>query len=63
MTIELKNSLGMDTTNEVMFIMHIAADDDGSLKVKKVEDFRDSKVYLEIREAITAAIAAAQANK
>ena len=53
----------MDTTHEVMFIMHIAADDDGSLKVKKVEDFRDSKVYLEIREAMTAEIAAAQANK
>ena len=46
-----------------MFIVHIVADEDGSLKIKKLEDFRDSKVYSEIREAMTAAIAAAQANK
>ena len=43
--------------------MHTVADDDGSLKVKKLEEFQDSKGYSEIREAMTAAIAAAQANK
>ena len=59
----MKSSLEIDTTHESMFIVHIVADDDGSLKIKKLEDFRDSKVYLEIREAMTAAIAAAQANK
>ena len=59
----MKSPLGRDTTQETIFIAHIVADDDGSLKVKKLEEFRDSKVYLEIREAMTAAIAAAQANK
>ena len=58
----MKSSLGKDTTNESIFIVHTVADDDGSLKVKKLEEFRDSKVYLEIREAQTAAIAADQAN-
>ena len=46
-----------------MFIIHIVVDEDGSLKIKKIEDFRDSKVTLELRDAMTAAIAAAQANK
>ena len=59
----MKSSQGIDsTTNESIFILHTVADDDGSLKVKKLEEFRDSKVYLKIREAMTAAIAAAQAN-
>ena len=59
----MKSSLGIDTTHESIFIVHIVTDEDGNLKIKKLEDFRDSKVYLEIREAMTAAIAAAQANK
>ena len=59
----MKTSVGIDTTNESIFIIHIVADDDGSLKVKKIEDFRDSKVTLELRDAMMAAIAAAQANK
>ena len=56
----MKGSLGIDTTNESIFIIHIVADEDGSLKINKVEDFRDSKVSLELRDAM---IAAAQANK
>ena len=59
----MKSSLEINTAHESMFIMHIVADEDGSLKIKKLETFRDSKAYLEIREAIAAAIAAAQANK
>ena len=59
----MKTSLGIDTAHESMFIVHIVADEDGSLKIKKLEDFRDSKVYSEIYETMTAAIAAAQANK
>ena len=58
----MKSSVGIDVTNESIFIIHIVADEDGSLKIKKVEDFRDSKVSLELRDAMTAAIAAAQAN-
>ena len=59
----MKSSLGVDTTSESIYIMHTVTDDDGSLKVKKLEEFQDSKGYLEIREAMMAAIAAAQANK
>ena len=59
----MKNPLGIETTNESIYIAHTVADDDGNLKVKKLEEFRDSKVYPKIREAMTAAIAAAQANK
>ena len=58
----MKSSLGIDTTNEGIYIIYTVADDDGSLKVKKLEEFRDSKVYLGVHKAMTAAIAVAQAN-
>jgi hypothetical protein len=53
----------METTHEALFILHIATDEDGSLKIIKAEDFRDSKVYLELRQSMAAAMAAAHANK
>ena len=59
----MKNKLGMDTVLESLLIVHIVTDDDGTLKIKQVEDFRDSKVYLELRKSMGEAIAAAQANK
>ena len=59
----MKSSLGIDTTSESIFILHTVADDDGSLKIKKLEDFHDSKAFSEIHKALMAAIAAAQANK
>ena len=59
----MKNKLGIDTSHESMFIVHIVNDDDGSLKIKQVEEFRDSKVYLEVSKSMREAIAAAQANK
>ena len=59
----MKNKLGIDTAHESMFIVHIVKDDDGSLKIKQVEEFRDSKVYLEVSKSMREAIAAAQANK
>jgi hypothetical protein len=55
----MKNSVGMETTHETLFILHIVADEDGSLKIKRLEDFRDSKGYLELRQSV----AAAHANK
>jgi hypothetical protein len=58
----MKTSIGVGSTNESLFIVHIATDADGSLKVKKIEDFFDTKVYLEFKQAMTAAMAA-QANK
>jgi hypothetical protein len=43
--------------------MHIVTDDDGCLKIKQLEHFRDSKVYSELSQSMGAAIAGAQANK
>ena len=40
---------------EMILIVHSAPDDDGSLKLKQVEEFTDSKAYLEFFKAVTAA--------
>jgi len=53
----------METNYESLYILHIVTDENGSLKIKKLEDFRDSKVYLERRQSMGAAIAAAHARK
>jgi hypothetical protein len=58
----MKTSIGVGSTHESLIIVHIATDADGSLKIKKIEDFFDTKVYLEFKQAMTAAMAA-QANK
>jgi hypothetical protein len=59
----MKNSIGMETTHENLYIVHIVTDIDGSLKITKVEDFFDSKVYIESKRSMEAAIVAANANK
>jgi len=43
--------------------MHIVTDEDGSLKIKKLEDFSDSKAWTEFRQSVATATAAAHANK
>ena len=53
----------MDMVHESLFIVTIVTDDDGSLKIKQLEDFHDSKVYVELSKSMGEAIAAAQANK
>jgi len=55
----VKNSVGIDTAHESLFIVHIVTDDGGCLKIKQIDDFRDSKVYLELSQSMGAAIAAA----
>ena len=40
---------------ESIYIGHIAADEDGSLKIKRVEEFTDSKAHLDFVQAITEA--------
>jgi hypothetical protein len=40
---------------ESIFIGHIVTDEDGSLKIKQVEEFTDSKTYLEVMQAAAAA--------
>jgi len=59
----MKNSIGLKAAHESLLIAHIVTDEDGSLKIKKAEDFMDSKAYLEFAQAMGAAIAAAGANK
>jgi len=58
----MKNTAGLETTHESLSILHIVTDTDGSLKVKKVEDFLDSKVHLEMIRSIEAAMMAAHAD-
>ena len=48
MTSGVKNSSGVVTNHESLFIVHIVPDEDGSLKIKQLEVFRDSKVYSEL---------------
>lgn len=40
---------------EMIFIADIVTDEDGSLKCKQLEEFTDSKAYLEFFKAIEAA--------
>jgi len=58
-TNEAKNPYGVNTVRESIFIVHIVTDDDGSLKIKQLDEFTDSKAYLEIAQAF----AAVKANK
>jgi hypothetical protein len=58
-TTEVKNTGGKERIIESLSIAHIATDEDGTLKIKKLEDFRDSKVYLEQKQLM----GAAHANK
>lgn len=55
MTNKTKTSLGIDSTIESIYISHIVADDDGSLKIKEVEEFTDSQAFSKFVEALTAA--------
>ena len=48
--------MGLDTILESLFIVHIVTDDDGSLKIKKLEDFRDSKGSTEYSQLISEAV-------
>jgi hypothetical protein len=44
-TSEMKNTLGVNTKVESIAILHIVTDESGSLKVKQLEEFNDSKAY------------------
>ena len=39
---------------ESMYTVHIVTDEDGSLKIKQVDEFNDSKVFVEMNQAIVA---------
>ena len=50
--------MGLDTILESLFIVHIVTDDDGSLKIKKLDEFRDSKGYTEYSQLVSEALLA-----
>ena len=58
----MKDPTGVETTQELIYIAHIITDEDGSLKIKQVEDFLDTKAHLEFAQSMGPAIAA-HANK
>ena len=40
---------------ESIFTNHIVTDEDGSLKITRIEEFTDSKTYLDFVQAVAAA--------
>jgi hypothetical protein len=46
---------GVERTRESTFIIQIVSDEDGSLKIKQIEEFTDSKAELDLVQAIAAA--------
>jgi hypothetical protein len=42
---------------ETIFIYHIVPDDDGSLKIKQIDEFRDSNAHSEMKQGMMAMIA------
>ena len=43
----MKSPIG-NVTTEVMCVAHIVTDEDGSLKIKQLDEFRDSKAHFEL---------------
>jgi hypothetical protein len=54
MTNKAKTSVGVEMNHEAIFITHVVTDEDGSLKIKQIEEFTDSKAELDFIEAIAA---------
>jgi len=50
-----KTKVGIDMAYEAINIVDIVTDDDGSLKIKKVEEFVDSKALVDFMQALEAA--------
>jgi len=51
----VKTVVGVEAIRESIFIDHIVTDEDGSLKIKHVEEFTDSKAHLDFVQAVVAA--------
>jgi hypothetical protein len=52
---KVKTSIGVERIRESIFVTHIVTDEDGSLKIKKFEEFTDSKAELDFAQALAAA--------
>jgi len=53
LTTKAKGLLGLEMDREMMLISESAPDEDGSLKIKRLETFVDSKPYLEFLQTVT----------
>ena len=60
MTHKTNTSLGVENIRESIFIAHIVSDENESLKIKKIEEFTDSKAELDYVQAIAAETAKKQ---
>jgi len=49
------SSIGTEVIFEMVVTAEIVTDDDGSLKVKRIDEFTDSKAYLDFFKAVEAA--------
>jgi hypothetical protein len=50
-----KTSIGVEIIRESIIIAYFVTDEDGGLKIKRIEEFTDSKAELDLVQAITAA--------
>ena len=51
-TNQAKTSIGIQMNHESILIVDMATDEDGRLKIKRVEEFVDSKLELDFIQAI-----------
>jgi hypothetical protein len=52
---KVMTSMGVEMIHESIFITDVVIDEDGSPKVKRLEEFTDSKAELDFAQAIVAA--------
>jgi len=55
LTNNAKTSIGAEMNREMMLIAHIVTNEDGSPKIKQLEEFTDSKAYLDFFKAVAEA--------
>ena len=60
MNLKAKTSIGVECTRESILTVHFVTDEDGSLKIKQLEDFTDSKTELDFYLAMATAMAGAK---
>ena len=51
----MENPYNLDTKCEAVYIVHYVTDDDGSLKIKQIDEFMDSEVCSRVYKALAEA--------
>lgn len=60
LTAKVRTTVGVELTREMILIAHIVTDEDGNLKIKQLDEFTDSKAYLDFFKAVAGAGAGIQ---